>query len=131
MSAMASQISGVSSVCVTVSLDWHQRNYQNLCYWPFVRGIHQYFLRIRVCLFVWNSSCIPVEASFCYFYLIAFDAVQTNGWSVPSKLTPEYGNFPYAFIRVEIQMIVQPSEAWTGLQVMWPELIHVKSLQKP
>ena len=34
-------------------------------------------------------------------------------------------------MRVEIQMIVQPLEAWTGLQVMWPKLIHVKSLQKP
>ena len=42
MSAMASGITGKSSVCSTFCLDWQQRNIKGPCYCPFVRGIHRW-----------------------------------------------------------------------------------------
>ena len=43
MSIMASQITN-STVCSVVCLGIYQRKQQSLCYWPFVRGIHQWLV---------------------------------------------------------------------------------------
>ena len=40
MTVMVTRISGQSSVCSTVFVDWQQRNIKGLCYCPFVLGIH-------------------------------------------------------------------------------------------
>ena len=40
MTVMVTRISGQSSVCSTVCVDWQQRNIKGLCYCPFVLGIH-------------------------------------------------------------------------------------------
>ena len=42
MSIPASQITGDSTVCLTVCLDWHQRKHQRPPYWPFVMEIQRW-----------------------------------------------------------------------------------------
>ena len=42
MTVMASRITGQSSVCITLCLDWQQRNIKCPCCWSLVRGIQRW-----------------------------------------------------------------------------------------
>ena len=47
MTAMASRITGKSSICSTVYGDYQQRNINGPCHCPFVRGIHRWPMHSR------------------------------------------------------------------------------------
>ena len=63
MVAMASHITGQSSVCWTGCSDWQQRNIKGLCYCPFVRGIHRWLVDSP---HKWDSDAENVSIWWCH-----------------------------------------------------------------
>ena len=74
MSAMASQITGASIMCLTVCSGADQRKHQSSAPLAFVRGIH----RCPVTKGQWHGKCFQSMASSCVMLLMFSENLRTN-----------------------------------------------------
>ena len=86
MSVVASQITG--TVCSTGCLGQHRRKHQNLCYWPFVRGIHSWPVNSL------HKGPVMMRAFPCYAIIMVTGAINNIPTSVQIMAWCRPGNKP-------------------------------------
>ena len=127
MSAMASQIAGVSSVCSTVGSDADQRKHQSSASLAFVRGIHRWpgnsppKKTVARKMFPFDDVIIPK-----YRLLLLRRLIARPSHHCPTKVAP--GQYTVMTFSIAISLWVAP-QRWISLRDMAEYIcMHTKAI---
>ena len=103
MSIVASEIiTSNLSVWSTICLGWHQRKHPSQCYWPFVRGIHQWLVDSS------HKGPVSVSMPWCHYVMLAKSPTKSMMEPQQSNAKQSHANLSGTVLR----QLIKSQEAW-------------------